>query len=161
MAMLKLDQRGVLTSCPSCGKMNRLRYSTLESAARCGQCHTALPAADAPIEVPDEATFDALVASAAIPVVVDFWAPWCGPCHMMAPELVAAARTAAGTWLVVKVNTEAIPALGERFRIRSIPTLAVLQNGRELGRAPGARRAADIQAVVSQYLPSAGTAAER
>jgi thioredoxin 2 len=103
-----------------------------------------------PVEVPDAATFDALVAEAPVPVLVDFWAPWCGPCRTMAPELERAARQVAGSALVVKVDTDAVPELGERFRIRSIPTLAVFRGGREVSRAAGARPAEEIQAFLNR-----------
>lgn len=102
--------------------------------------------------MPDAATFDALVASSPLPVVVDFWAPWCGPCRMMAPELDKVATGAAGEWLIVKVNTDAVPELGERFRIRSIPTLAIFHGGREIHRAAGARSAGDIRTLVATNL---------
>lgn len=91
------------------------------------------------------------------PVLVDFWAPWCGPCRMMAPELEKVAKEAAGQWLVVKVDTEAVPELGERFRIRSIPTLALFRGGREVNRVAGARPAADIRMFVSSHLTSETT----
>ena len=92
--------------------------------------------------------FDALVAGSPLPVVVDFWAPWCGPCRTMAPELEKAAQRLAGRALTVKVNTDAEPELGQRFRIMSIPTIAVFRDGREVTRAAGARPAADIEALV-------------
>ncbi len=94
--------------------------------------------------------FDAVVASSSLPVVVDFWAPWCGPCRMVAPELEKVARSAAGELLVVKVNTEALPALGDRFGIQSIPTMAVFRDGGEIARTAGARPASDILAFVRQ-----------
>ena len=102
--------------------------------------------------MPDAATFDALIASSPLPVVVDFWAPWCGPCRMMAPELDKVAKSAAGEWLIVKVNTDAVPELGERFRIRSIPTLGIFHGGREIHRAAGARSAGDIRSLVATNL---------
>ena len=154
MSRLKLDPRGVLIPCVSCGKTNRVRHSALGASTRCASCHAALPAPGEPVEVPDAASFDALLSAASLPVVVDFWAPWCGHCRMMAPELDKVARDAAGEWLVVKVNTEAVPELGDRFRIQSIPTLAVFQDGREVHRAAGARPAADIRAFVSAHLVS-------
>jgi thioredoxin 2 len=83
-----------------------------------------------------------------LPVVVDFWAPWCGPCRMVAPELERVAANNAGRFLVVKVNTDEIPELGERFGIRSIPTMAVFSGGKEAARTAGARPAADIEAFV-------------
>ena len=135
---MKIDDRGVLVSCPSCGSTNRLTYRTLERQARCGKCHTTLAAPSHPIEV-----------SSSVPVVVDFWAPWCGPCRAMAPEFEKVAQRLAGKVLAVKVNTEAEPALGERFGIRSIPTIAVFRDGREVTRVAGARDAGDIESLVS------------
>jgi thioredoxin 2 len=152
MSSSKLDHSGVLVTCPSCGKTNRLRYATLGSTTRCGVCRTRLSAPQEPVEVSDAATFDAAISSSSLPVVVDFWAPWCGPCRMMAPELDKAAKDAAGEWLIVKVNTDAVPELGERYRIRSIPTLAIFQGGREVHRAAGARSAGDIRSLVENYL---------
>ena len=102
--------------------------------------------------MPDAAAFDALLRSSSLPVVVDFWAPWCGPCRMVAPELARVAANNAGRYLVVKVNTDEIPELGDRFGIRSIPTMAVFSNGREAARTSGARPAADIEAFVRQAV---------
>ena len=152
MSTLKLDRTGVLVTCHSCGKTNRLRYSTLGSTVRCGDCKAPLSPPAEPLEVPDAATFDAVISSSSLPVVVDFWAPWCGPCRMMAPELEKVARGAAGEWLIVKVDTEAVPELGERYRIRSIPTLAIFNGGRQVHSAAGARSANDIRSLVSTYL---------
>ena len=106
-------------------------------------------AAGSAIEIGTAADFDRVVSRASIPVVVDFWAPWCGPCRMVAPELVKVAARAAGRFLVVKVNTDAVPELGQRFGIRSIPTMAVFAGG-EAARTSGARPAADIEAFVAQ-----------
>ena len=98
------------------------------------------------------ADFDRLVASASIPIVVDFWAPWCGPCRMVAPELAKVAARAAGRFLVVKVNTDVLNDLGQRLKIRSIPTMAVFSGGREAARTAGARPASDIEAFVNQAI---------
>jgi thioredoxin 2 len=143
------DRQGVRLQCPHCGKTNRHRYEHLDRTIRCGHCHTTLAAPGAPVQVQDAASFDAIVRHASVPVVVDFWAPWCAPCRTMAPEFETAARNLAGRALLVKVDTEALPDLGERFRIRSIPTLAVFRNGREISRDAGARPAAAIQALVA------------
>jgi thioredoxin 2 len=102
--------------------------------------------------VPSAAVFETLIAKSSLPVVVDFWAPWCGPCRMVAPEIEKVAGSAGGELLVVKVNTEALPNVGERYRIMSIPTMAVFHGGREVARTAGARPAADIQAFVRQAL---------
>ena len=152
MGVLRLDGKGVLAPCANCGKTNRLPYAALDKTVRCGQCRTTLTPPSEPIETPDAFTFDALIANASIPVVVDFWAPWCGPCRMVAPELEKVARNSAGEFLVVKVNTDALPELGERFRIRSIPMLAIFRDGREVKREAGARPAADILALVRQAV---------
>ena len=157
MSRARFDQTGVLTTCTSCGRTNRLRYETLGHAARCGACRTALSAPAEPIEVSDAQTFDAVTGSSALPVVVDFWAPWCGPCRIMAPELDKVAKSTAGEWLIVKVNTDAVPELSARFRIQSIPTLGIFQRGRLVHSAAGARSANDIRSLVSMNLnrPSA------
>ena len=117
------------------------------SETRCGKCKTALPAAAEPVEVHNEREFDALVRDATNPVVVDFWAPWCGPCRMVAPELARVAAANAGRLVVVKVNTDEVPELGERFRIRSIPTMAVFRGGKEIARTSGAMPAAQHRSV--------------
>jgi thioredoxin 2 len=147
---LTADASGVLVTCLSCGTTNRERYEHLDRAIRCARCKTALPPPSSAVEIPDAAVFDAVVRSAVVPIAVDFWAPWCGPCRAMAPELEKAAGRLSGRALIVKVNTEATPELGERFRIRSIPTLAVFREGREVARSSGARPAADIEAFISQ-----------
>ena len=147
MSAIELDERGLITACPACGQKNRIAFNAKET--RCGKCKMMLPAAAEPVEVPDERTFDALVRDAPQPVVVDFWAPWCGPCRMVAPELARFAAANAGRLVVAKVNTDEVPELGERFRIRSIPTMAVFRGGKEIARTSGAMPAAQIEAFVN------------
>jgi thioredoxin 2 len=146
MSKIQLDPRGFVSVCPSCGQRNRVAFNA--GQARCGRCKVDLPPADEPIDVPDGRAFDALVSGARQPVVVDFWAPWCGPCRMVAPELQRVAANHAGKLIVVKVNTEQVGELGERFHIRSIPTMAVFQGGKEVARTTGAMPAAQIEAFV-------------
>jgi thioredoxin 2 len=150
MADLTLDSRGIIVPCPACGQRNRRPFERFGAETRCGKCHTPLPPPGEPVDVPDAASFDAALA-ADVPVLVDFWAPWCGPCQMMAPEFARVAEANAGRALVLKVNTDEVPDLGDRFRIRSIPTMAVFGGGRELARTSGARPAAAIE----EFLPSA------
>jgi len=150
METLSLDQQGVIVTCPQCAQKNRLMYGRLGQAVRCPACKTALPAPTLPVEVDSSAHFDGLIASASLPVVVDFWAPWCAPCRMVAPELQKVAARQAGKVLVVKVNTDQLNDLGQRFGIQSIPTMAVFAGGREVGRTSGARPANDIEAFIEQ-----------
>jgi thioredoxin 2 len=152
MADAQLDPKGVVTTCPSCGQRNRIAFSRMAASTRCGKCHAAITPPGEPIETPDAATFDTAIGQSDRPVVVDFWAPWCGPCRMVAPELAKVAARHAGEYLILKVNTDAIPELGERFKIRSIPTMAVFVEGREAGRTAGARPAPDIEAFIESTL---------
>lgn len=152
MAHLELDDRGVVIPCPACGQKNRIAYARLGSAVKCGRCKTELSATATPLEVSSSADFDTLVAQSSIPIVVDYWAPWCGPCRVVAPELAKVAARSGGKFLVVKVNTDALPDLGDRYRIRSIPTMAIFFGGREVTRTTGARPAADIERFISSAL---------
>lgn len=151
---MKLDDRGIIVTCPSCGARNRLVYERLSQPVRCASCKTALSAPDAPVDISSTADFDRLVERASIPIVVDYWAPWCGPCRMVAPELKKVAARQAGRALVVKVNTDELADLGERFAIRSIPTLAIFSGGREVSRVAGARPAEEIERFIASASSS-------
>lgn len=150
MSSLHLDDRGVLVACPNCGQKNRVAFDRLGAAARCGQCKQELAVGASPLEVGSTTDFERLVEESSVPVVVDYWAPWCGPCRTVAPELEKVARRSAGRYLVVKVNTDVLSDVGARQGIRSIPTLAVFSGGREITRTAGARPAADIEAFIAQ-----------
>ena len=149
------DRQGVIVSCASCGRSNRLRYDALGKTARCGNCRANLPSLSEPIEMADAARFDAAAADSSLPLLVDFWAPWCGPCRMVAPELERVARANAGRYLVVKVNTDVVTEVAARFTIRSIPTLALVFNGREIDRVTGVRPASEIEAFVARARAAA------
>ena len=146
---LRADDRGVIVTCQACGKSNRLSYARLGAPVRCGQCHTELHAPADPVEADSAASFDAIVGQSRLPVLVDFWAAWCGPCRAVAPEIVKVAKRNSGKLLVVKVDTEAIPDLSLRLGIRSIPTLAVFKGGREAARTAGAMAADRIEAFIA------------
>jgi thioredoxin 2 len=150
MADVKMDDRGIVVACSGCGKQNRLAYERLGDPVRCGQCKLPLAQPGDPMEMRSTADFDRLVSKSSLPVVVDYWAPWCGPCRMVAPELQKVASRQAGKMLVVKVNTDELTDLGQRHNIRSIPTLAVFANGREVARTTGARPAPEIETFVNQ-----------
>jgi thioredoxin 2 len=128
--------------CPHCHTTNRVRSAQLGSAPDCGNCHKPLFAGHS--TALDEAAFDRHVGRNEIPVLIDFWAPWCGPCIQMAPAFEQAAAQLEPQFRLAKVDTEAVRALGTRFGIRSIPTLALFLGGHEVARQAGAMGAADI-----------------
>ena len=136
--------------CPHCHTTNRVRKDQLSSAPDCGQCKKPLFQAH-PVAL-DEAAFDKHIGRNHIPVLVDFWAPWCGPCRMMAPAYEQAAKTLEPRFRLAKVDTEAVPSLGARYNIRSIPTLALFKDGKEIARQPGAMGAADIVRWAQSHL---------
>lgn len=128
--------------CPHCHTTNRVRQDDLAGAPDCGGCHKPLFMAHS--LALDGPNLDRHVSRSHIPLLVDFWAPWCGPCRQMAPAFEQAAAQLEPNFRLVKVDTEANQALGARFNIRSIPTLALFYQGREVARQAGAMGAADI-----------------
>lgn len=128
--------------CPHCQTTNRVAAAALAEAPACGKCHQPLFTGH-PLAL-DEAGFDRHVSRSQLPVLVDFWAPWCAPCRQMAPQFEAAAQQLEPQVRLVKVNTEEAQALGAKLAIRSIPTLALFIDGREVARQAGAMGAADI-----------------
>jgi thioredoxin 2 len=131
-------------ACPHCQTTNRVPDERLRDEPVCGRCGTSLLPGE-PLTLNDS-NFDAFVSRSELPVVVDFWAAWCGPCRVMAPQFEAAARELQGRAVLVKVDSDASPRTAGRFAIRSIPTLVKLDKGREVKRQPGAVQAAQIVA---------------
>jgi thioredoxin 2 len=152
MNNIETDERGILITCPKCGRRNRMKYQGLGKVFRCGQCKSELRPLGEPVDVHSDLVFDALISRSALPVLVDFWAPWCGPCKMVAPEIRKVATEAAGQVLVAKVDTEELPSLARRFRVTAIPTMSIFRNGIEVAHQTGAMAAPAIRKFLEQDL---------
>ena len=137
-------------ACPQCHALNRVPAARLDDAPTCGRCHQPLFAGH-PVALGVD-SFAAHQSRAELPLLVDFWAPWCGPCLMMAPAFEAAAVQLEPHVRLAKVDTQSEPTLGQQFGIRSIPTLVLFRQGRELARQAGAMGAADIVRWTRQFL---------
>jgi thioredoxin 2 len=139
-----------LVRCPSCGKRNKVPAAAT-GKPRCGSCHEPVPW----VAAADDASFAAVAEQSPLPVLVDLWAPWCGPCRMVSPVLASLAAEKAGQVKLVKVNVDESPRLAQRYGVQSIPTLLLLNKGAETARQVGAPPAPQLKAWLEQALRAA------
>ncbi|MGB3243754.1 MAG: thioredoxin TrxC [Sulfitobacter sp.] len=143
-------QDAVKLTCLSCGQANRVPAGKLEAGPKCGKCGAMLVGGDV-AEISDR-NHDKATQADDLPLIVDYWAPWCGPCRIMAPAFAAAAKKLRFKARFAKIDTEQFPAISQRLQIRGIPLLILYAKGKEIARLSGARPAEDIEAFVRQHM---------
>lgn len=143
----------MLRTCERCGQTNRIPARHLADTGKCGACKAALPAADRPLDV-GAADFDEIVREARVPVLVDFWAAWCGPCRMIAPVLEQLAQEYAGRATIAKLDTDANPATTVKYGVRSLPSVLFFLDGKLVDHVIGAVPRVVLESKIRQHLPA-------
>jgi len=143
-------QEAIKLACLSCGQANRFPAAKLEAGPKCAKCGVLLVGGD--VAALDDRQHDKATRADDLPLIVDYWAPWCGPCKTMAPEFAAAAKALQALARFAKIDTEQFPTISQRLQIRGIPLLILYAKGNEIARLSGARPASDIEAFVRQHL---------
>lgn len=143
-------QDTIRLTCLSCGQANRFPVAKLTAGPKCAKCGGLLVGGD--VAALNDQQHDKATRADDLPLIVDYWAPWCGPCRTMAPEFAAAAKALRLSARFAKIDTEQFPAISQRLQIRGIPLLILYANGKEKARLSGARPAADIEAFVRQHI---------
>lgn len=144
--MITTNVRKAVLPCTACGKLNRVDLSRADSQPKCGTCRAPL-VLDGPVVLTD-ANFDTVIGNSSVPVMVDFYADWCGPCKMMAPVFADLAKRQRGQAIVAKVDTDRNPEVASRFAIRSIPTITLFKDGKEVARQVGAVPMGQLEQMV-------------